>query len=79
MKVRIFKKEAKKLNNVEKLNKILTNSLYIVCLLHSISFNSKENFESNNISNFWKLHSMFRLKALEMTIPMVYHKYIYHD
>ena len=35
MKVRIFKKEAKKLNNVEKLNKILTNSLYDVCLLHS--------------------------------------------
>ena len=69
MKVRIFKKEAKKLNNVEKLNKILTNSLYVVCLLHSISFNSKENFESNNISNFWKLHSMLRLKALEMTIP----------
>ena len=76
MKVRIFKKEAKKLNNVEKLNKILTNSLYVVCLLHSISFNSKENFESNNISNFWKLHSMFRLKALEMTIPI---KYIYND
>ena len=53
----------------------------LVCLLHSIWWliYSRENFESNNISILWKLYSMFRLKALEMTIPMVCHTYIYHE
>ena len=67
MKVKIFNK-AKKSNN------ILTNSQSA----SDDSYNSRENFELNNNSNLWKLYSMFRLKALEMTIPMVYHTYIYH-
>ena len=43
------------------------------------SYNSRENLESNNISILWKLYSTFRLKALEMTIPMVCQTYIYHE
>ena len=46
---------------------------------HLMTHNSRENFESNNSSNLWKLYSMFSLKALEMTIPMVCHTYIYHE